>query len=135
MRGMAKYRWSIRDLLKLQLMLVPLFMSPFYSRPPDTQRPYMVLVAAIVVPPVIYSGILSFFALLRQNTSSSLFVGIRAGGFYGTLFCVLALGPLGVPYLFQQVQQFLLHVQQLPADRRSQSARCTLSPLVGHRFR
>ena len=92
-------QWTLGRYFTLQLPVAPLFLSPVdYSR--DEMHPY-VLLCSVIFPPTFYCVFLSYVRLRKLFRSSSIrksltYTAGRTGVRSGLLFCILALGPLGV---------------------------------------
>ncbi len=97
----GRFRLSLASLFRLQLLVAPLFLAGFYASlgPGSGLHPYLVLVAALIAP-LIYVTLLVAWQPLRQvqGANRTVITQIGKGALYGTLFCVLALGPLAVRY-------------------------------------
>ena len=102
----GRFHFRLTSLIWLQLLVTPLFLSPFYRSLNGTSRfhPYATLIAVLLAPGI-YVTLLTLWPARRQDSRSrqSVFVQLRCGALYGLLFCVLAFGPLAVMSIIELV--------------------------------
>ena len=110
--------WTLARCFTVQLIVAPLFISPFYNNSHDTLHPYLGL-CAFIFGPVIYCALLSFLRLRNLFGSSPrvrrslTLVATWAGMLYGLLFCALAWGPNAIFVIWRQAGSFLQDVGQM----------------------
>jgi len=105
----ARWRFSLRALFWFQLLLLPAFLSPFYSNIHEL-HPYVSLIAVLVAP-VCYVGLLVLLAHPRACATHRrpVLTSVRSGALFGIVFCAFAIGPLAARFFFERLT--LLHGQ------------------------
>lgn len=102
-------RISLASLLMIQLSISPVLLSPFYGTfGPDrweTLNPVVALVSMVLAPACYAAVFVAWSEFRRRNASRrSLLRLIGHGCLYGSLFCVLSLGPLAIPVVIDLVR-------------------------------
>jgi len=102
----ARFRFGLTSLLWFQVLVTPIFLSPFYKSLNGNNRfhPYITLVAVLLAP-ALYVTLLALWPAQRNHSDSrqSAFIQLGRGALYGLLFCILAFGPLAVMSIIELV--------------------------------
>lgn len=103
-----RWHFNVWDLLKLQVILSPLFLALAYwdYQPRAYQFDPFTALAWFLVPPCLYVFLLVTFRLRSAVPHSYVFAGIRQGIFFGLLFGGLSWGPFGIPAILRALFEF-----------------------------
>ena len=105
---MCRLRFNVWDLLRIQVMIAPLFLAASYAdynSHANQFHPFKAL-AWFVAPPLLYVFLLVATKLRGTAPSSFVFSSLRLGIVFGILFGVLTWGPSGGPAIARALGKF-----------------------------
>ncbi len=101
----SKFRWTVGDLLAVQIAILPLLLIPFYSATfldseYYSEHPFRSLFKVFLAP-FVYVSLMTFVMLRRRRPArSKVFAAIRYGIACGLFFLLCVFGLQNIPFLF-----------------------------------